>query len=290
MDDLLSLRQSPAEDAGEAIAYAVGSVDNALSLLLILAERPSIRVCEAADLLGVARSTAHRLLSTLRGRGFVKKDPVRREYIAGPALATLARASMRAPKVLDIVKPFVHAIQAETGETVHFLILQGSSARFVYGFKGSQRLSVDDRTGIVLPAHCTAGGKATLAQLSASYLKTLYPRGMGWVRPNAATSLAALEGELREVRVLGYATNFGESAQGIAAVAVPVNVGPGFVAALAVATPSSRLPHGRVRGVAATLRRAATEVEAKVTSLRTPPVLREITALGAMTKTVPLRP
>jgi IclR family transcriptional regulator, acetate operon repressor len=47
------------------------SVDNALWLLELIGERQALRVAEAADLLGVARSTAHRLLTALRRRGFV---------------------------------------------------------------------------------------------------------------------------------------------------------------------------------------------------------------------------
>jgi IclR family transcriptional regulator, acetate operon repressor len=47
------------------------SVDNALRLLELIGDRQALRVAEAAELLGVARSTAHRLLTALRRRGFV---------------------------------------------------------------------------------------------------------------------------------------------------------------------------------------------------------------------------
>src|SRR5947209_5262202 len=56
------VREAPAD--GDRLT----SVDNALWLLQLVAERQSLRVSEAADLLGVARSTAHRLLSELRRR------------------------------------------------------------------------------------------------------------------------------------------------------------------------------------------------------------------------------
>ena len=64
------------------------SVDNALRLLLLLAERESVRVSEVAAELDIAPSTAHRLLSTLRQREFVDQEPDRR-YVKGAALARL---------------------------------------------------------------------------------------------------------------------------------------------------------------------------------------------------------
>ncbi|WP_255311288.1 helix-turn-helix domain-containing protein, partial [Streptomyces viridosporus] len=67
--------EDPADTPAAAAAVAgqgqgLESVDNALKLLLLLRRNGRLRLSEAADHLGVARSTAHRLLATLRGRGF----------------------------------------------------------------------------------------------------------------------------------------------------------------------------------------------------------------------------
>ena len=55
--------------------YPIESVDKALKLVLLLAEQPEIRLSEATRYLGVASSTAHRLLAMLQYRGFVRQDP-----------------------------------------------------------------------------------------------------------------------------------------------------------------------------------------------------------------------
>ena len=62
------------------------SVDNALWLLQLVGEGQALRVSEAADILGVARSTAHRLLSALRRRDFLMQDKPNGVYRPGPAL------------------------------------------------------------------------------------------------------------------------------------------------------------------------------------------------------------
>src|SRR5258708_6972318 len=58
---------APAADS-LAPHYPIESVDNALKLLLLLGEQPQIRLSEATRYLGVASSTAHRLLAMLTYR------------------------------------------------------------------------------------------------------------------------------------------------------------------------------------------------------------------------------
>jgi DNA-binding IclR family transcriptional regulator len=70
------------------------SVDNALRLLEYIGERQVLRVADAADLLGVARSTAHRLLTALRRRGFVLQDKPNGAYRPGPILTEIGLAAI----------------------------------------------------------------------------------------------------------------------------------------------------------------------------------------------------
>ena len=48
---------------GPRPTYPIESVDNALKLLGMFRKRQLVRVSEAGDALGIARSTAHRLLA-----------------------------------------------------------------------------------------------------------------------------------------------------------------------------------------------------------------------------------
>jgi len=70
-------------------AYPIASVDRALRLLLLVGRRSSVRLSEASEALGVAPSTAHRLLAMLAFHGFVRHDGDRHGYVAGPALAEI---------------------------------------------------------------------------------------------------------------------------------------------------------------------------------------------------------
>ncbi len=85
----------PRERPGAGPRYPIESVDNALKLLAVLGRRPSIGVSEASGYLGVARSTAHRLLAMLHHHRLVLQDPIRRTYSIGPALIELAMSALR---------------------------------------------------------------------------------------------------------------------------------------------------------------------------------------------------
>ena len=50
--------------------YPIASVDRALRLLLLVAQRSRLRLTEASEALGVAPSTAHRLATPMRGFPF----------------------------------------------------------------------------------------------------------------------------------------------------------------------------------------------------------------------------
>lgn len=79
-------KNPPAKKAAKTITrppYALDSVDNALRLLQMLRDVGALRLKDAAEELGTAPSTAHRLLAMLVYRGFAVQDEKRR-YHRGP--------------------------------------------------------------------------------------------------------------------------------------------------------------------------------------------------------------
>ena len=96
--------------------YPIQSVDYALQLLLILKRDGVLRVSEAAAELGVARSTAHRLISMLRFRGLVEQARDR-TYRAGSAFADLGGGPSSATALLGIARP--HLVRLIFENTCH---------------------------------------------------------------------------------------------------------------------------------------------------------------------------
>lgn len=244
-------------------AYTINSVTHALRLLTALGDHPSVAVREGAELLDVAPSTAHRLLSTLQACGFAVQDPATRRYAAGPALLAVALASLQRLDVARVARPHLVALAAETRETASLAVAEGTSIRFLDSVEGPEVVRVTARTGQSLPAHLTAAGKVLLAGLGHEELVRLYPARR--LPRRTARSLAlrsALEAELDEVRQLGHATAFEESSPGLAAVAVGVrDVRGRVIAAITVSMPAERLDPRRVDRILTAAQRRARRVE-----------------------------
>lgn len=241
---------------------AVASVDHALELLLLLRDQPELRVTEAAARLGVAPSTAHRLMTTLARRGFVSQDRITKAYRVGPALIEIGVHSTSAIDLRGAGEPHLRTLSQRITETVNLLVLQEGSVRFVAGFEADQQIRTQVLTGALLPAYATSGGKVLLSELSREELRALYPRGLRRLTRRTRT-FTQLMAELPLVMMRGFAVNDQESRDGLSAIAVPLRAQDGrAIAAVAMSAPSERLGPGRMRELVVELRACATAIRA----------------------------
>ena len=254
---------SAAEAAGSAPAYPIASVDNALRLLMMFRGQPRVRLSEASEYLGVAHSTAHRLMAMLAYHGFVRQEPESRAYTAGPALVEIGLAAVRELDIRLHARPVLEQLAAARGETVHLAVLEGGNVRYLDAVESPRALRVASRTGTALAANCTASGKALLAQLPADEAAALIggPGPLPALTGRSITDRARLRAELARVRARGCAVNVEESEEGVASVAVAVR-GLRQPAALVVSAPVSRMTEQAVERTMATLREQAARLEA----------------------------
>ena len=244
----------------EPPAYAIASVDHALRLAVILQLEGPMTVSEAARRLGVARSTAHRLLSMLVYRDFAVQG-ADRSYRAGPVLelATQANSDLGALRTAAI-GPLRRLVES-LDETANLSVCTGTTCRFLLSVEGSQALRVTSREGMVFPAHQVTGGLIALAALSDEQVDSLYATDRYAGRPKDRPDMARLFEDLRAVRRTGIAVNFERSERGVAAVGVPVKGPDGdTMAAVALSMPTVRYEPGQVGGIVAALETAAKDI------------------------------
>jgi DNA-binding IclR family transcriptional regulator len=247
-------------------AYPIQSVDHALVLLDLFAERRRLTVGEVAKHLGVAPSTATRLVAMLQSHGYVAREADSRAYIVGTKLRDVGIAAVRELDIRPQTRPYLEALSADTGETVQVGILQGQTIVFLDCVEGWHSLRVASRVGELLPAHSLSTGKALLAELTPQEFLALYPREeLGRVTRRTTTSRSHLQRELALVAKRGYATAFSESAEDISTVAVSIRDVIGRVrCALSIAAPGSRLTSKNVEKYATMLRRTGRAMAASL--------------------------
>ncbi|HLI37157.1 MAG TPA: IclR family transcriptional regulator [Streptosporangiaceae bacterium] len=251
----------PGGHAGPVPQYPIESVDNALRILLLLGERSELRLTEVAEYLGVASSTAHRLLAMLAYRGFVRQEARSRAYRAGTALTGVAFSVLQRFDVRETLRPVLEGLHRELGETVHLGILDGAAVRFIDAIESPKAVRVASRLGQSMPANCTSTGKAMLAQLPPDELRRLYPdEELPGLTRNSIRSRAALDLELEEIRRRGYATSNEESEESVCSVAVAFPAGRSPVrAAVNVSVPVIRMSRAEFARVGKLLMRTAAD-------------------------------
>jgi DNA-binding IclR family transcriptional regulator len=228
--------------------YPIESVDKALRLLLVLAQRRTLSVSEASAELEVAPSTAHRLLAMLRHWNFAEQNAATKQYVPGRALIDLATLTLRSVDVQVEARRFLERLVAQFDETAHLTTLRGRDVVFLSVVESSQVLRIGSRVGHVLPAHCTAAGKALLAQLSDEQLELLYPEDeLPGITPGSITARTDLLAEIAAIRIRGYDANHGESEPDLTATAAAFSDKSGIPGgAITVSAPRSRMPEERI--------------------------------------------
>jgi IclR family acetate operon transcriptional repressor len=220
--------------------YPVQSVDYALQLLLILKRDGVLRVSDAAAELGVAKSTAHRLISMLKFRGFVEQA-TDRTYRAGSVFADLGGSVDSTTALLGIARPHIARLTEKVGETSSLVIRVGPDIQFVDSVESKKALRVGTRVGVRLPARRTSG-KILLADLPFEEVARLHPE-----LADDPAGLSALKRMLSTTRRQGFSTAFQEGERGVIALGMAVRgVTGAAIAAVAIGVPTVRFNRGKI--------------------------------------------
>lgn len=227
------------------MADTLQSVHQALRVLTLLQGVDELGLTEISDRLGIGKSSAHRLLATMRDARFVDRTPTRR-YRLGPAMSGSPEAAAL-EHCAEMAKPHLKKLRDLTRETVHISSLSGTSAEFLAVCESTLMMRVASKIGESLPAHATSAGKLMLSTLSEPELFALYPdERLPAVTAKAIATRTELLAELARVRELGYGRNVSESEEGVAALAVPLHRPTGrTVCTLTITGPTLRFnPEG----------------------------------------------
>ena len=222
------------------------TVTNALRVMEALADaEDSIAVTEVAQRLGLAPSTAHRILATLAAEGMAVRVPSLRRYRAGPGLARLARRSLQDKvRLVDAGRPALGRMAAESGETSQLTVLDGWDTVAIDHVDSMQPVIVHHPAGSRVPAHATAVGQAILAHLP-EVAARIAREGLVAHTPRTIVDEATFLAELATIRHRGYAINVGQLHPETAGVAAAIVDASGVVVgSIGISGPRRRI--GRV--------------------------------------------
>lgn len=232
----------------------VQSLLRALSLLDALAENDDGQSLSAvAKTVGLPPSSAHRLLTTLQRKRFVRFDPAAMTWRVGVQAFIVGAGFARSRELAPIAMPFMRQLMERTGETVNLYVPNGGHVICITQVQSRQVIRAISRPGGSVPLHRSAAGKAILARMSEFEVDELLGKQASpRTERLSAQAWRKLRAELREVRSRGYAFDDEQVAAGLRCIAASIADENGSApGAVSIAGPAMRLTDQRLPRLAA---------------------------------------
>lgn len=234
--------------------------DRVLDVLEVLGGLGTASLSEVSEAAGLPRSAAHRVLVSLTERGYATRDGAA-GYRLGPAALRLAARALDGVDLRERARPALTRLAADTGETVHLVVVDGDAIVYVDKVESDQPVRMASFVGMRGALHSTACGKAILAHLPPDEARTIVGGPLPARTARTITDLDRLETELARTRARGWAVDDRENEDDVRCVAVAVVDAAGRPAgAVSVSAPAYRLPRSRLSEMAGHLTNAVASI------------------------------
>ncbi len=205
---------APTKPRGES---KVNSVDRALVILEYLGtQTKEVGVRELGQAIGLSKSSVHRILQTLRARGFVKWNPDNARYSLGMRAFEVGCGILRSMEAHAVAKPYLEQLVNNLGETAFLGVQDDTDLVIIDKIDGRRSVRMYADIGSRRPLHSSGIGKALLAQLDRAEVdRIIAAKPLTRFTKNTITDPEALRAELEKIRRQGYAEDNEESEDGL---------------------------------------------------------------------------
>jgi IclR family acetate operon transcriptional repressor len=257
---------------GHAQGGSIQALDRGLALLAMIAQADGLSLTSIAQRAGIAPSTAHRILATLKAAGFVQCD-ARGSYLIGVRAFKVGSAFLRNRRIVDMGRRTLRELKEASGETASMGIENDGYVVFVAQAESHRSIRAFHRPGAHGAVHASSIGKAILATLPEKAVTDILHRvGMRKFTDRTIVDPQALLAELAATRRRGWAVDDEERAEGMRCVGAPVlNEHGEAVAAISVAGPTVRLSDERLGELGPLVKRAAADLTERMGGLAPKP-------------------
>jgi DNA-binding IclR family transcriptional regulator len=241
------------------------TVQRAISLLRLIASSHSrdLRLVDLAEGSGLNKSTAHRLLQCLLEERMLTRGRNGRGYRLGPLLHEFGLAALPARSIKEVAHPHLCDVAEVTGDMTFLVARSGYESVCLDAIAGHFHvLTMTSGVGDRHPLGIGAGGQAILAALADSEIELVFDATRHQLRNYNQFSRQSIMGDIARCRKHGYSLDENMAADGITAmgraICLPGNIP---VAAVFIATLSSRMHETRRSKLARHLEACATSIE-----------------------------
>ena len=252
--------------------YTIRAISRAIELLKCFSlKQTELSLNEMSEMVGLSKSTIHRIVKTLEEEEMLIKNPFKETYSLGMVVFQLGNIVRSSLELRDIAMPIMRELAIESGESTFLSVLSGTQKVCIEKIDSIHGLRPTIKTGQVSPAHVGSSGKALLAYLGQEEVEVLIAQsGLPAFTEKTITDKNILERELALVRERGFAYGFEERTVGGAGVSAPIWGYSGkVIAALSVVGPAEGIKSAGVEKLAAMVVEAAKKISDRLGNYRT---------------------
>lgn len=202
-------------------------------------------VSEISRELGIGKNNVFRILSALESRGWVVQDTETKKYSLTGAMAAVALKALSHLDIQKVSLPYLHELQAATGETSALVIRVDLERMFINCVPSTHNVRHVVTVGERRQLWYGSGGKAILAFMTEeeieAVLRQFEKSGVSVLAGGQAVTVESLREELAQIRKQGYAVAAGERRSEVCGVSAPIfNHDQKVVGCISVSGPMSR--------------------------------------------------
>jgi IclR family KDG regulon transcriptional repressor len=221
----------------------VRAVERAMDILLCFVDVRELSLTEISIKVSLHKSTVHRLLASLEGKGFILRDGATEKYRLGFRLWELSANLIQSDDMGVVLLPEMERLRDQVGETISLYIRDGNERVRVQAVQSNQAIRRVAPVGARMPLFVGASSKVLLAYAD----EAVQERVLNAAYATSGLDRDALKQMLEDTFRLGYATSIEEREPGAAALSAPIFSRDGkLMASLAVSGPANRLTQSKM--------------------------------------------
>jgi DNA-binding IclR family transcriptional regulator len=222
----------------------------------------ALSISDIAKKTGITYSTAHRIVSVLLQRHYLKQDGTK-GYSLGRKVLELGFQAFHQTTLTRVAHPFLEQLARDTLDTVHLARIETDSVIYLDKVSSQRSVEISSRIGGRKPLISTGVGKALILDWSETEWAALYQRsGAVFQEKMSQEQWLAL---MRGYALGGYSFDLGEDAQSIRCVAAPVRDGSRkIVAAVSVSSMLEYMDSERMQALIPRVKSAAAKISAEL--------------------------
>jgi IclR family transcriptional regulator, KDG regulon repressor len=240
------------------------TINKALNIMeLFMNNKTELTFREIAAASGLKKATAHRIISTLTKRGFLKQRRKRGAYSLGIRLLDLAGTSLKGPEMGNTAIPHIMVeLSKLVNESVYFTVWYGSDILLSRAFENRESADIVPADWKNLPLHLSCVGKIILANMSEEDLNKYFHSGhLSRLTSKKIEDIAGIKKQLAAVKREGVAFEEEEGNPGVCGIAAGVKNNEGeTIGAAFIMGHSARLTHDVLKKIVPSIQRCALKI------------------------------